>query len=65
MIKCDESCIPCCDYCIYARYERQPIEGKVVAGCLRHEDEEHQRIAMNLGYCENFHCENAQVGEDE
>ena len=44
MIKCDKSCIPCCDYCIYARYVWQPIEGKVVTGCLRHEDEEHQVV---------------------
>lgn len=65
MIKCDESCSPCCDYCIHARRIWQPIEGKVVTGCRRYEDEEHQRTAVNLGYCEDFHCENAEVGEDE
>lgn len=65
MIKCDESCIPCCDYCIHARRIWQPIEGKVVIGCLRYEDEEHQRTAVNLGCCEDFHCVNAEIGEDE
>lgn len=60
MIKCDESCIPCCDYCIHAQYERQPIVGRVVTGCRQHEDEEHQQTAVNLGYCEDFHCENVE-----
>lgn len=60
MIKCDESCIPCCDYCIHARCVQQPVVGKVVTGCRQHEDEKHQQIAVNLGYCEDFHCENAE-----
>lgn len=65
MIKCDESCIPCCDYCKDAWRIWQPVEGKVVTGCRRYEDEKHQRTAVNLGYCEDFHCENAEGGEDE
>lgn len=65
MIKCNDGCIPCCDYCKDARYEWQPIVGKVAIGCRRHEDEKHQQIAVNLGYCEDFHCENAEVGENE
>lgn len=39
MIKCDESCIPCCDYCKYARRIWQPIEGKVVTGMAEVEKE--------------------------
>ena len=39
MIKCDESCFPRCDYCIYARYVWQPIEGKVVVDMAEVEKE--------------------------
>lgn len=56
MIKCNPDCIPCCDYCIHARCVWQPVVGKVVTGCRQHEDEKHQRTAVNLGYCEDFHC---------
>lgn len=38
--------------------------GKIVTGCQQHKDEKHQQIAVNLGYCEDFHCENAEDGED-
>lgn len=41
MIKCNPDCIPRCDYCIHARCVWQPIVGKVVTGCRRHEDEKH------------------------
>lgn len=58
MIKCDESCIPCCDYCIHAQYERQPIAGRIVTGCAKHEDDKHKKMARNLGYCEDFCCIN-------
>ena len=58
MIRCSDDCIPCCDYCKYARYEWQEICGKVVVGCQC--SEERQRVAVNLGYCEDFHCLNAK-----
>lgn len=53
------------------KHERISEEAEVIAAALRvmlvdaERDEEHQQTAVNLGYCEDFHCENAETGEDE
>ena len=30
MVLCNEKCLPCCDYCIYAMTERIPYNGKMI-----------------------------------
>ena len=64
MIKCDENCVPCCDYCIYCEHEEivdQDEENEWISigasiGCKLHEDEEHQDLAIFCSYCDDFHC---------
>jgi hypothetical protein len=60
MIKCNDDCIPCCDFCIHAIHEEFEHNGDTILGgpigCSLHEDTEHQDIAEACGYCEDFHC---------
>ena len=61
MTKCSIECIPCCDFCIYANYDTYIKDGKEIkrggpTGCSKHLDVEHQEIAENCGYCEDFYC---------
>ena len=64
MVTCEESCCPCCDFCIYADHYFMFINGKTiksgVKGCKKHSDEHHQSMARCLGYCKDFHCLNAE-----
>lgn len=67
MVKCNDDCIPCCDFCIHSEHEYFESNGKIVKGgpigCLLHTDEEHQQIAEGCGSCEDFHCFNARRNE--
>ena len=60
MIKCDENCTPCCDFCIYAIHEAWEEDGKVYEGeplmCRLHKDDEHKKLAQNCSYCNDYHC---------
>lgn len=54
---CCEECYPCCDFCGRARHgdlDRDGTTGPI--GCKKHPDEEHQEIAMNCGFCDDFKC---------
>ena len=68
MIKCGKNCVPCCDFCIYAKhdafiYADQQIMGGPI-GCELHLDEEHQLAAVSCGECEDFHCYRADNKEE-
>ena len=60
MILCNKDCVPCCDFCLYSMHERISIKGILINGapveCFKHSDIEHQEIAENCGYCDDFHC---------
>lgn len=60
MTLCNKNCIPCCDFCAHVIYDTEEIDGKVITfgpmGCKLHADKEHQEIAEDNGYCEDFHC---------
>lgn len=60
MIKCSVECEPCCDFCIYAIHEEFESHEEIVKGgpigCRLHEDQEHQEIAEQRSYCDDFHC---------
>ena len=68
MVLCGEACSPCCDYCLYSMHELIPIDGKMIMGgpigCFKHSDIEHQRIAEDCGFCEDFHCKCAVEKEN-
>ena len=59
MIKCNESCIPTCDFCIYAKHHMfiDEITGLECRGepesCKKHPED--TRISAAF-YCEDFHC---------
>lgn len=53
---CDE-CMPCCDYCWGARHGDLERDGTTSPiGFKWHPDDEHQNIAQNCGYCDDFKC---------
>ena len=62
MIKCNEVCVPCCDFCIYAvheMFEDEELGGTIYGGpvhCELHPDKEHDRICESCGSCDDFHC---------
>jgi hypothetical protein len=62
MVKCDESCIPCCDFCKYAVHETffdEELGGDIYGGpihCELHPDEKHDAICESCGFCDDFHC---------
>lgn len=60
MILCNNECIPCCDFCIYAIHDKWEQNGKEILGgpigCQKHQDIGHQQIAENCSYCEDFYC---------
>ena len=64
MILCNKDCIPCCDFCLYSMHERISVDRKMINGapieCFKHLDIEHQKIAENCGYCDDFHCFNTK-----
>ena len=64
MILSNKDCVPCCDFCLYSMHERISIDGEIIdgepIGCFKHTDIEHQEIAKNFGYCDDFHCFNAK-----
>lgn len=63
MILCDTCKHPCCDFCIHCIHEIEIMDDMKMnlepIGCSLHKDKEHQRIAEDCGYCEDFHCKNA------
>ena len=66
MILCIKHCIPCCDFCIHVIYEtwkEKPLNSSKTKdiiggpiGCKLHKDQEHQQIAINCSYCNDFQC---------
>ena len=64
MQTCSPECAkhPCCDFCSHAIQGAMEVDGQMVTagpiGCKLHKDEEHQKIARSLGYCEDFQCFN-------
>lgn len=63
MILCSKECIPCCDYCIHVIHDTEIFNGKIIVSapinCSLYDDNEHKRIASGCGYCDDFHCNNA------
>ena len=66
MTLCNHNCQPCCDFCIHAIHDKfiYPDGSDIIIGgpigCLLHHDDEHQTIAKNCGFCDDFHCINAK-----
>ena len=57
MKKCCEECIPMCDFCAYAKHGDFDIDGTTgPVGCKKHPDKEHQDIALDDYWCEDFTC---------
>lgn len=70
MIACSEECLrlACCNFCKYVIqgyfFEKDKNGNTQIInggpnGCSLHKDKEHQRIAKDCGYCQDFHCKNA------
>lgn len=64
MVLCNNECTPCCDFCIYAIHDKWEENGREIVGgpigCTKHDDQHHQEIAEDCGYCEDFHCFRAE-----
>ena len=60
MTLCDKDCIPCCDFCIHTIHDSFVVAGETIKGgpigCKLHRDKEKKKIAVNCGYCDDFHC---------
>ena len=65
MILCNKICYPCCDFCIHAQHETIEVKdnngiirylhgGPI--GCTRYNDEEHDNLAFNCSFCDEFWC---------
>lgn len=68
MVFCATCEHPCCDFCIHVIHEIiKKADGSTIKcgpiGCKLHEDEEHQAIARDCYYCDDFHCSNAEKGD--
>ena len=67
MVLCGDGCTPCCDFCIHAKHKKIMINGRESTsgptGCRLHKDKEHQDIAYGCGYCEDYHCFNAEKND--
>jgi len=59
MVKCSEECIPTCQHCIYAEYEKLEIDGKTYNGEAKQCSKHHQEINGSY-WCKDFHCFRAQ-----
>ena len=58
MVKCNDRCVPCCDFCIYVihdefEYDNEIISGEPI-GCMLHTNSE-----FTGSYCNDFHCFNS------
>lgn len=69
MILCNKNCRPCCGFCIYAEhetFEAEDVDGihYVLRGapskCKRFNDQDHDNLAANYMFCNEFYCMNAQ-----
>ena len=62
MTKCSDSCIPCCDNCVYAIYDKIMFDNKIIKGgpigCAFHTNEDYKRITNGCGFCDDFFCKN-------
>ena len=65
MILCNKNCYPCCDFCIHVQHETIEVEDnngiiRYLHGgpikCKRFNDEEHDNLALNCSYCNEFWC---------
>jgi len=72
MILCNKSCYPCCDFCIYVQHETIEVKDKngiinYIRGgplhCTRYNDKEHNDLAFNCSFCNEFHCNLAEWPE--
>lgn len=68
MVICCNDCYPHCDFCIHSKRHYLELNKErvkvVVEGCKLHFDEHHQSMAINLGYCKDFHCLNMKEKEE-
>lgn len=60
MILCSDSCIPCCDFCVYAIHDEymdgnEKILGGPI-GCGLHPSAKYQHEAEMCGYCDDYKC---------
>lgn len=54
---CSKDCIPCCDFCLGAKHGVLEIDGTSgPIACNWHPDKEHQEIAEDCGFCDDFKC---------
>ena len=64
MIKCSDTCKPCCDFCIHAIHDEFEWNGVQITGepigCSLWDDEKHQELAESCSYCNDFHCMNVK-----
>ena len=62
-MKLCKNCAPCCDYCKYVIHDEWEDQYGLYKGppigCFLWNDEEHQIIAEDCGYCKDFCCINA------
>lgn len=56
MTLCSNECIPCCDFCIYAKHDFVDGVRSGPIGCNFYKDQKHQEIAEGCGSCETYHC---------
>ena len=57
MTLCNNDCIQCCDFCAHSKHGTLDTDGNTrPIGCFLHLDKEHQEIAEDCGYCDDFYC---------
>lgn len=60
---CNADCIPCCDFCKYVIHDTYEEGDNIITlgpiGCNLWDDEVHQHIAEECGYCNDFDCVNS------
>ena len=62
MVKCSEGCIPTCQHCIYAEYEKLEIDGKTYNGEAEKCNKHHQEINASY-WCKDFYCFRAKKND--
>lgn len=64
MKKCNDECIPCCDFCVHVIHDEvEFVDGVTFTspiGCNKWDDDFHQELAESCSYCEDFHCFNCK-----
>ena len=55
MVKCCNCCVPTCQHCIYAEYEKLEVDDKTYNGEAEQCSKHHQEINASY-WCKDFHC---------